>query len=445
MRDALTTVANLIISFSMWLMWLLHHVMIMTVSEVKLVLLVRRSGIEWAHLVLVLHMWMHTIHFFGSHAGTVTCGHSSMLTLMRMPATHTSCTSRRIIWNAVGSRVVWDLIGTMFRIIHLAWVLRRMVHVWRWASHHMWITSMVFMWHTVLPMRHIVMTLHNRIWIVAMTVMMLPVRTGIVHLAILILVNFSFANCRSGLTPMTIIWTVFRTDGCTHFVHSLRTVVNVILTTLLATSGIQICRLVFTMLARFLMIMLISGLVLFWSRFLLTGGWEMPWTMRVINHGWLINVIRIKFVLSERLHVVSKLTCNWRRPSIVDTLIIDLIFSSVEVIRVLNVFWRGRLDWLLLLGDTLDDSWRKLTSRWGRRLGSSSRVFWSVGSLWRLWFLELVPPASVVLRSISAFVCVHICLKCSVVTSNTNWITGVCERMSKTSKCIRIRTISDQI
>ena len=171
-------------------------------------LLIRRSGIELAHLILMLHMWMHIVHFLGRHAGTMACGHSSMFLLVRMPATHSSCTSRRIIRHAVGSRVVGDLITSMFRIIHLTVMGRRMVHVLRWTTHHMGITSVVVVWHPVvplMPLRHVVMTLHNRIWIVAMTVIMLPVRTGIVHLAILILGNFSFAHCRGGLTVMTII------------------------------------------------------------------------------------------------------------------------------------------------------------------------------------------------------------------------------------------------
>ena len=212
---------------------------------------------------------------------------------------------------------------------------------------------------------------------------------------------------------MTIIWTVFRTDGCAHFVHSLRTVVNVILPTFLATSGIQISWFVFTMFTVFLMMMLISSLVLFRGWLLLTGGWEMPRTMCGVNHGWLINVIWIKLVLSKRLHMVSELTCNWRRPSIMHTLIIDLFLSCcVEIIRVLNVFWGRRLYWLLLW-HTLDYSWRELASRWRRRLGSSSRVFGSVRSLRRLLLLELVPLASVVLWSISAFIGVH-GLKCSV-------------------------------
>ena len=426
----------------MWLMWLLHHVMIMAISEVKLVLLIRRGRIKWAHLVLVLHMWMHIIHFLSSGT-TVARGHSTMFgTPMRMPATHASCTSRWIIRNAVGSRMVWDLVASMFLIIHLARVRRRMVHVRRRATHHVGITGMIFMWHTIVPMRDVVMPLHNRIWIVTMTMIMLPVRTGIVHLGILILVNVSFAHGWSSLAPMTIIWTVFRTDGCAHFVQSLRTVVNVILPTLLATSGIQICGFVFTMFAVFMMIVLISCWVLFRSRLLLTGGWQMPRTMGWIDHGRLINVIGIKLILPKRLHVVPELTCNWRRPSIVNTLIIDLFLSCVEIIRVLNVFWGSWLDWLLLRY-TLDYSRRKLASRWGWGLGSSSRVFGSVRGLRWLGLLELVPLASVILRSISAFVGVHYYLKCSV--RNFYYlieITEVCERMSKTSVCIRIRTIA---
>ena len=79
--------------------------------------------------------------------------------------------------------MVGDLVASMFRIIHLTWVRRRVMHVWRWTTwttHHMGITGMIVVRHAIVPVRHVVMTLHNRIWIVTMTVIMLPVRTRIV-------------------------------------------------------------------------------------------------------------------------------------------------------------------------------------------------------------------------------------------------------------------------
>jgi len=57
MRDLLTTVANLIMPLSMGVMGILHHLMIMAVSEVELVLLIRRRGVEGGDGVGVLHVW----------------------------------------------------------------------------------------------------------------------------------------------------------------------------------------------------------------------------------------------------------------------------------------------------------------------------------------------------------------------------------------------------
>lgn len=181
--------------------------MIMTIPEVKLVLLVRGSRVERSHWVLMLHVWVHLIHFFAIHAGTVCSWHSALLsTTMRMPATHTSGTTWGIIWNTIGSRMIRDLVARMLRIIwHLAGVRSWMMHVWIWPTHHMLVTLVVFMRHAVVSMGHIVMTLHNRIWIVTMALVLLPVRTGVVHLAILILVHVTFTDGRSGLTPMTTI------------------------------------------------------------------------------------------------------------------------------------------------------------------------------------------------------------------------------------------------
>ena len=404
MWDALTTVANLIISFSMWLMWLLHHVMVMTIPEVKLVLLVRRSRIKRTHRVLMLHVWMHLVHFFAIHALTVCGVHSTLLiTSVWMPATHTSCTSRRIIRNTVGSRVIRNLVAWMFGVVwHLTGMRTWMMHVWRWTSYHMRVTRVIFMWHSIVSMGHIVMTLHNRIWIVAMVLIMLPVRTRVVHLAILVLVYVSFTHSWGCLPPMTTIWTIFCPDRRTDLIHSTRTVVNVILTRFWR-SRIQICWIIFTVLSVFMMIMLISRLVLFWSRLILIWRGEVPRTVSCVNHGWLVYMIRIKFVLPQRLHVVPKLTCNRRRPPVVCTIINFL--SWMLIFRVLNVFWRRWLNWLLW--STLDYSRRKLSSWRGWRLGSSSGVFWAVRSLRRFRLLELVPLASVVLRSISAFVRIH--------------------------------------
>ena len=54
-------------------------------------------------------------------------------------------------------------------------------------------------------------------------------------------------------------------------------------------------------------------------------------------------MVRVKFVLPERLHMIPKLTCNRRRPAIVCTII--NFFSWMVIFWLLNVFreedWAG--------------------------------------------------------------------------------------------------------
>ena len=56
-RNLLTTVPDLVMAlFSMGVMGILHHLVVMTVSKVELVLLIRRRRIKRVHRIAVWHM-----------------------------------------------------------------------------------------------------------------------------------------------------------------------------------------------------------------------------------------------------------------------------------------------------------------------------------------------------------------------------------------------------
>ena len=120
-----------------------------------------------------------------------------------------------------------------------------------------------------------------------------------------------------------------------------------------------------------------------------------------IHHGRLVNVVRVKFALPHRLHVVAQLTCHRGRPPVVSPIV--NLRPRVVVLGLLKVFWLRRR----LLA--LDDAGRELASGGGRRLGPASGVLGAVGGVGRLRLLELVALAPVVLGSFSAFVGVHLC------------------------------------
>ena len=127
--------------------------------------------------------------------------------LSGISAAHSSCTSRRIIGHAVGSWVIRHRIALMVWIVgDLARVRSRVVHVMRWATHHVWVAGVVIVGSAVMAVRNVIMTVHNRIWIRTVSwVMMLPVRTWIVHLSRMFLVGILISHGRSVLDPMTTI------------------------------------------------------------------------------------------------------------------------------------------------------------------------------------------------------------------------------------------------
>lgn len=65
------TLTNLIITFSMRLMGMLDHLLVLTVSKVKLVLLVRRCRVERSYRVRMLHVSVHSVSILASHVWAV--------------------------------------------------------------------------------------------------------------------------------------------------------------------------------------------------------------------------------------------------------------------------------------------------------------------------------------------------------------------------------------
>ena len=182
--------------------------MILCVSKVKLVLLIRRSRVKWRHWIGVLHLGVHGIHFLAGHILAVSSGHSSSFSALMVSA----CASRRVIWNAVGARMIRH-ITLMFWII--LWMRGRVMHMWLRTTHHVRVTRMIVMRYTVVSlvsMGNIVLTLHNMIWMISITIILLlrTVRTCVVHLGnLLILIRLFFAHSWCALDPITTILAIF--------------------------------------------------------------------------------------------------------------------------------------------------------------------------------------------------------------------------------------------
>ena len=229
----------------------------------------------------------------------------------------------------------------------------------------------------------------------------LPVRTLIIHIPVFALIGLTLTNCRCALGPMTSIWSVFCSHSSPYFVRSAVRLIHLTLVCFLTASRIQIWGVIFTIFLLLVVLILARAFIL--CDFRLSGWLYIPGPMIWVHHWRLIGVVWVEFALSDRLHVITELTSNRWRPPIVSS-IID-ISPWIIMMLLLNVFCRHHVCGRLL---SLYDSWRKLTSRWGRRLRSTP---WILRAVWRVrWFgfLELIALAPVVLRDFSAFVWVHI-------------------------------------
>ena len=267
----------------------------------------------------------------------------------------------------------------------------------------------VWMGHTVLALRWWhrircrwieVRALHHWIVVTRVAVVMLPVRTLIIHVPVFGLVCFAFANRRSALGPMATIRSVFCSYCSSYLIRLAVCVINLSLAWFLAAPRIQIWGLIYTIF--FLFVVLILATAYFLLCFRLSGWLYIPIPMIRIHHRRLINVIRIEFTLTHCLHMVTELTCNRWWPPILCP-IID-ICPLMVIMSILNIFCRHHV-WGRLL--SLYYSWCKLTSRGGRWLSSTPRIFGTVRCVGWLWFLELISLAPVVLRSFSTFTWVH--------------------------------------
>ena len=80
-------------------------------------------------------------------------------------------------------------------VLHLTIMRGWMVHLLGWATHHVRVAIVVWCC-AIMSMRIVVMTWHNMIWIRALTVIMLPVRTLVVHIAAIFGICFRISGWR---------------------------------------------------------------------------------------------------------------------------------------------------------------------------------------------------------------------------------------------------------
>ena len=228
----------------------------------------------------------------------------------------------------------------------------------------------------------------------------LPVRTLIIHISVFALIGFTLTNCWRALGPMTSIRSVFCSHSSSYLVRSAVRLIHLTLVWFLVASRIQIWRFIFTIFLLLVVLILARAFILCGLR--LSGWLYIPGPMIWVHHRRLISVVWIEFSLSDCLHVITELTGNRGGPSIMSS-IID-ISPMIVMMLLLNVFCRHHMCGRLL---SLYNSWRKLTSRWGRRLCSTPWILRAVWCVRWLWLLELIALAPVVLGDFSAFVWVH--------------------------------------
>ena len=391
--NTLVTVAYF--SFAMRLVWLHDHLMILAASEVKLVLLIRRGRVIWSNGYHLWHMMIVLVHLVIYGLTLWLVWSTWLITIMRMLATSESW---RIIWLTVACRVIPNLI---------AWMLvveRNLTSMRHWVMHHTcmtvgyaWITLVR---HTIRSMWIAIGTWHHWIRVTGVSMIMLPVRTLIIHIPVFALIGFTLTNRRRALGPMTSIRSVFCSHSSPYLVGSAMRLIHLTLVWFLTASRIQIWGVIFTIFLLLVVLILVRAFIL--CDFRLSGWLYIPGPMIWVHHRRLISVVWVEFTLSDCLHVITKLTSNRWRPPIMSS-IID-ISSLIVMMLLLNVFCRHHMCGRLL---SLHYSWRKLTSRWGRRLSSTP---WILRAIWCVrWFgfLELIALAPVVLGDFSAFVWVH--------------------------------------
>ena len=370
--------------------------MVLAASEVKLVLLIRRGRIIWSNgnhlwhiLIVLVHLVIHCLAM-----GLVRS--AWFIAIMRVLTTSESW---RIIRLTVACRVIPN---------RIAWMLvveRNLSSMRHWVMHHSCVTIR-YTWialvrHTIRSMWIAIGTWHHWIRVTGVSMIMLPVRTLIIHIPVFALISFTLTNRWRALGPMTSIWSVFCSHSSPYLVGSAMRLIHLTLVWFLTASRIQIWGLIFTIFLLLVVLILVRGAFILCDLWL--SGWlYIPGTMIWVHHRRLISVVWVEFALSDRLHVITKLTSNRWRPSIMSS-IID-ISSLIVMMLLLNVFCRHHM-WGRLL--SLNNSWRKLTSRWGRRLCSTPWILRAIRRVRWFGFLELIALAPVVLRDFSAFVWVH--------------------------------------
>ena len=380
----------------MGLVWLHDHLMILAASEVKLVLLIRRGRIIWSNGNHLWHILIVLVHLVIQCLAVGLVRSAWLIAIMRVLATSESW---RVIRLTVARRVIPNRIAWMLVVErNLSSMRHRVMHHSCVTVRYAWIALMR---HTIRCMWIAIGTWHHWIRVTGVSMIMLPVRTLIIHIPVFALIGFTLTNCRRALGPMTSIWGVFCSYSSPYLVGSAVRLIHLTLVWFLTASRIQIWGFIFTIFLLLVVLILVSGAFILCDLWL--SGWlYIPSPMIWIHHRRLVSVVGVEFALSDCLHVITKLTSNRWRPPIMSS-IID-ISPLIVMMLLLNVFCRHHMCGRLL---SLNNSWRKLTSRWGRRLCSTP---WILGTIWRMrWFgfLELIALAPVVLRDFSAFVWVH--------------------------------------
>ena len=381
--------------FAMGLVWLHDHLLILAAPEVKLVLLIRRGRIIWSDGNHLWHRMIVVIHLVIQCLALWLVWSAWFIAIMRVLATSESW---RVVRLTIACRVIPNRIAWMFVVErNLSSMRHRVMHHTSMTVRYTWIALMR---HTIRSMRIAIWAWHHWIRVTRVSMIVLPVRTLIIHISVFALIGFTLTNCWRALGPMTSIRSVFCSHSSSYLVRSAVRLIHLTLVGFLVASRIQIWGLIFTIFLLLVVLILARAFIL--CDFRLSGWLYIPGPMIRIHHRRLISVVRIEFTLPDSLHVITELTSNRWRPPIMSS-IID-IGPLIVMMLLLNVFCRHHVCGRLL---SLYNSWRKLTSRRGRRLCSTSWVLRSVWCVRWFGFLELIALASVVLGDFSAFVRVH--------------------------------------
>ena len=154
---------------------------------------------------------------------------------MRMLATSESW---RVIWLTVAGRMIPNRIAWMLVVERdLSSMRHRVMHHSSVAIRY---TRIIFVRHTIRSMWIAIGTWHHWIGVTGVSMIMLPVRTLIIHIPVFALIGFTLTNGRRALGPMTSIRSVFCSHSSPYLVRSAVRLIHLTLVWFLVASRIQI-------------------------------------------------------------------------------------------------------------------------------------------------------------------------------------------------------------